>query len=135
MIHIAAGVCIRQKKILITRRSPTMSAPGLWEFPGGKVEKRETARTALIRELQEELCLTAAAGVKLGESSVFFQSGKIYMECFHVALDKSDEPVLVEHDSMSWITPKEFGAYKWGPADIPLVEAPDFIERINRLLH
>ncbi len=134
VIHVAAGVCLRERRILITRRSPKMSAPGLWEFPGGKVEPGESPREALIRELKEELCLAAAPGVKLGESRIPFRSGHLRMECFHVALEKTEEPVLLEHDGMSWITTEDFGAYHWGPADVPLVEDPAFIERVKRLL-
>lgn len=44
-------------RILITQRPSHASHGGLWEFPGGKLEKGETALTALKREIKEEVGL------------------------------------------------------------------------------
>ena len=41
-------------KILITRRPDNVHLPGLWEFPGGKVEANESLQDALRREIREE---------------------------------------------------------------------------------
>lgn len=54
MIHVAAAVCIRSGKVLLASR-PADKPPAGWEFPGGKLEKGETAQQAAIRELKEEL--------------------------------------------------------------------------------
>lgn len=45
-------------EILCALRSPRMSVPDRWEFPGGKVEKDESLKQAIEREIREELACT-----------------------------------------------------------------------------
>ena len=40
--------------LLIQRAVKGFSYPGLWEFPGGKLDKNETVRESLLREVEEE---------------------------------------------------------------------------------
>ncbi|UCG51220.1 MAG: A/G-specific adenine glycosylase [Candidatus Latescibacterota bacterium] len=55
--HIAVGVVYKGDKILITRRKEKGLLGGLWEFPGGKVRKEESAAEACKREIEEEVNL------------------------------------------------------------------------------
>ena len=50
-------------RVLLAKRPPGRPLAGLWEFPGGKVEKGETPEAALIRELEEELAIVVPTSV------------------------------------------------------------------------
>ena len=58
MLQVVGAVLFQNNKILLPKRSEfLLKYPGFYEFPGGKVEKGETLKTALKRELNEELSI------------------------------------------------------------------------------
>jgi 8-oxo-dGTP diphosphatase len=68
MIDVVCGVVEDDAgNILVCRRPAGKHLGGLWEFPGGKIDPGETAASALIRELREELGIEVAPGQSLPE--------------------------------------------------------------------
>ncbi|MCS7279889.1 MAG: (deoxy)nucleoside triphosphate pyrophosphohydrolase [Thermodesulfobacteriaceae bacterium] len=53
--QVVAGFIEKEGKFLLVQRPFHKRNGGLWEFPGGKVERGETLEEALKRELKEEL--------------------------------------------------------------------------------
>lgn len=71
VVEVAAAVLLRsatgcadthqeRQQFLLAQRPLGKIWAGYWEFPGGKVEVGESARSALIRELREELGIEVA---------------------------------------------------------------------------
>ncbi len=55
--RVAVGAVIRGNRLLICRRPETGLLGGLWELPGGTIEKGELASGACVREIREEVNL------------------------------------------------------------------------------
>lgn len=53
--QVAAGLLIRERRVLLGRRATGRRYGGMWALPGGHVEPGEAAREAVVRELCEEL--------------------------------------------------------------------------------
>lgn len=66
VVEVAVGILIRNGgDFLMTSRPKGKAYAGYWEFPGGKLEPRETVTEALTRELNEEL------GIQAGQIEVW----------------------------------------------------------------
>lgn len=58
VVYVVAAVFQNPKhEILLIQRPKNKPMPGLWEFPGGKLEPGEKPEEALVRELREEIAL------------------------------------------------------------------------------
>ena len=58
LMVVAAALIDADGRVLIQQRPDGKAYPGMWEFPGGKVDPGETPAAALVRELREELGIT-----------------------------------------------------------------------------
>ena len=121
-LRVVAGLVLREDKVLLARRSPTMSLPGVWEFPGGKIEAGEGAGAALERELDEELGVTVRALRELAVSELPQGDRLLCLEGWLAEL-VAGEPEAREHDALCWLRPGEVARDTLAPADLPLLDA------------
>ncbi len=118
---VTAAVIFDDSKILITRRPKDARHPGLWEFPGGKIEAGEGPEEALCREIREEL----GAEIKVVEvfEVVFhrYDWGPVLVLAYSCRLiTKTVHNVgVAEH---RWVHPRELNDFNILPADQPIIE-------------
>ena len=80
--RIAVGVVFKNGRALITRRKPSGLLGGLWEFPGGKIQKSESPEAACIREIKEEVNLAIKVDSRLCRVKHAYTHFKIVMDVF-----------------------------------------------------
>lgn len=119
-IDVVGAVIVRDGLILCARRGPHSRLPGMWEFPGGKIESDETARDALEREIHEELECAVEVGAELTTTIHAYDFGEVNLTTFWCEL-RAGTPRLTEHSEVRWLRPAELGSIEWAPADIPAV--------------
>lgn len=120
-INVVGAVVTNDGKILSAQRSESMSLPGMWEFPGGKIEPGETPRAALVREMQEELLCTVDIGDQVASTRYEYDFGFVTLTTFYATL-VDGEPQLTEHSEIRWIDAADLDSVEWAPADVPAVE-------------
>jgi 8-oxo-dGTP diphosphatase len=122
VLVVACALVDADHRVLLAQRPEGRSLAGLWEFPGGKLERDERPEAALIRELKEEI------GVIVDEpclAPLTFASHAY--DDFHLLM-----PLYIcrrwsgfasprEGQSLKWVRPNEMNAYPMPAADEPLI--------------
>lgn len=123
LLHVVAGVISDARgRILLTRRTVGRDLAGLWEFPGGKVEKGETAVAALSRELREELGIEAKPGEFLISVPQAMPHKRIVLEVHRISRWQGRIRGL-DGQALAWVPPECLDKYPMPPADRPVVAA------------
>lgn len=114
---VVAGALISGGTVLAARKGGTGPEAGRWELPGGKVGFGESERSALIREMQEELGVAVEVAERLG-SDVDLGGGTI-LRAYRVHGDGNLTPT--EHDQVRRLLTGELDTVDWLPADRELL--------------
>jgi 8-oxo-dGTP diphosphatase len=119
---VAALIENPRGELLLSQRLIGKAHAGLWEFPGGKIEARETPEQALERELREEL------GLHMQACNLFASYQHNYVE-ENVALTmllyriqwqgKAPGQVGLEGQALRWVAPARMHRLSMPAADLP----------------
>ena len=101
-IDVVAAVIKKNNLFLVANRSFEANSPGIWEFPGGKVEEKETFVSALIREIEEELSLKIQVGEKITSIDLNTSDKYISVHYFY-AFIVSGHINLNVHSEFKWV--------------------------------
>jgi len=122
-------LCAPDGRVCMQQRPAGKAHAGLWEFPGGKVEPGETHRTALVREIAEELGIAlceqdlvpiafADRGAQDDERP---DGGGSVLIVLYAATRWDGEAQALEGGAVDWFAPDSLAHLPMPPLDVPLV--------------
>lgn len=120
-ITVVGAVIIRDGLVYCAQRGAHAALPGMWEFPGGKVEAGESFEGALVREIGEELDCTVTVLEPLETTTHEYDFAIVTLATFLCEL-AAGEPRSNEHADEVWLPISELETLNWAPADIPAVD-------------
>ena len=119
-VRVVAAVIRKDDKIFATQRGYGEFKDG-WEFPGGKIEERETPEQALAREIKEELNTEIQVGKLIDTIEYDYPKFHLSMDCFWCEIMQGGLE-LKEHEAARWLSKEELYSVDWLPADVGVVE-------------
>ena len=122
-LHVVAAV-IRDEsgRIFLAKRPDHKHQGGLWEFPGGKVDAGEDARTALERELHEELGIEVIQAHPLITVRHHYPDLSVELDVWQVD-GFSGEAHGKEGQQVAWVAAERLHEYSFPEANLPIISA------------
>ena len=120
-IEVVAAIIRKEDKYFATQRGYG-DWKDWWEFPGGKIEPRETPEEALKREIREELSTEINVDEFLCTVEYDYPAFHLKMRCYLCSL-VTEALHLNEHEAAKWLGWNELDSVKWLPADLEVVDA------------
>ena len=121
-VHVVGAIIENNNnEIFCALRSPEMTLPNYWEFPGGKVEENETPQEALAREIKEEFNCEIFVGEKVEDTTYEYEKVIVRLETYLSVILKG-LPTAVEHAETKWVPRDQLMSLNFAPADVPAVK-------------
>ena len=102
-ISVIAGLIFRNGRVLICQRGQNAAFALKWEFPGGKIEDRETETDALRRELKEELAIELCESEFFSGYTYSYEDGPTVFLRFHWVKSFEGDPQNIVFEQISWV--------------------------------
>jgi 8-oxo-dGTP diphosphatase len=122
MKRVVAGLILKEGKLLVCQRTRHQTMPLKWEFPGGKIEVGEQPRSALRRELEEELGILANVGDEVKRIQHAYPNGGMVELRFFLVREYQREIENRIFRDIQWAEPKDLPGYDFLEADLTLVQ-------------
>jgi 8-oxo-dGTP diphosphatase len=122
MKRVVAALIVKQGNVLVCQRTRHQTMPLKWEFPGGKIEEGEQPRSALRRELEEELGILATVGDEVRRIQHEYPNGGMVELRFFIVREYQREIENRIFRDIQWAEPKDLPAYDFLEADLTLVK-------------
>ena len=121
-IEVVAALLRNGNDIIIFQRSENFKGylSLKWEFPGGKLEKGETNKEALKRELMEELNIDSIIGKHVATNIHMYPDFELTMHLYDID-SFTGEIKLNVHNDMKIVDVKELNEVDFAAADIPFI--------------
>jgi 8-oxo-dGTP diphosphatase len=114
---VVAAILINNKTFLGVKRKLTMRTnPGIWEFPGGKIEFNETPQQALVREVKEELSIHVNDLQEFFKMPIRVQTQTVMLYYF-IVNRWTGNFALIDHDKYLWFDFKKYQNSTWLSGD------------------
>lgn len=123
VIYVVAAALCDDGRVLMAERPKGKKMAGLWEFPGGKLERGESPEGALIRELEEELgvILKTQNLMPITFASHHYDDFQLFMPLYG-AINWLGEPTALEGQALKWIEADRLNDLAMPAADYPLIK-------------
>jgi 8-oxo-dGTP diphosphatase len=119
--YVVAALILRGDGVLICQRRPDQAMALKWEFPGGKMEAGESEEQALIRELEEELGISATIGSLVAHIRHAYRNGSsVDLQFFAVHHFEGEITNHIFND-LRWCNLRDLPSYDFLAADRGLV--------------
>ncbi|MBN1352092.1 A/G-specific adenine glycosylase [candidate division KSB1 bacterium] len=118
---VAAGIILKDSRILIAQRNHNDMLGGLWEFPGGKRERDETLEECLVREIKEELAIEIQVDEKFMVLRHAYTHFKITLHVF-LCRYLGGMPKALECADWRWVMSGELSNFAFSRADQKVLE-------------
>ena len=123
-VRVAAGIiCSDDNDAVLAVQRGYGPLKGLWEFPGGKVERGETAEDACRREIAEELEVRITNLRSFYTVEYDYPDFHLSMDCFLCSIDEGEPRRSDRQLDLRWIARTTLADIAWMPADRDLVAA------------
>lgn len=122
-VQVAVAVIVRNAdEVLLAKRPSDTQQGDLWEFPGGKVNAGEDIRTALVRELYEELGMTVDKARPFVKVHYDYPDKSVVLNVWLIN-DWHGTPYGKEGQKICWVNILDLDKYKFLPANKMIIKA------------
>jgi A/G-specific adenine glycosylase len=127
-LEVVAAIIQKEDKVLIDKRPADGLLGGMWEFPGGKIERGEDHPEALKRELKEELGIAVNLENSFGVYKHAYTHFTVTVYPYFVVIVNGN-PKALEADKIEWVDISDLRDFPMGKVDRNISD--DLEKRMN----